>query len=54
MTELTSEMKTGDTMTAAENPPKVDMGNKALNMDMKPNQLENEDICLEVKDFKLY
>jgi phosphate transport system ATP-binding protein len=54
MTELTSDLNKGDAMTAAENPRKIDVGRKAVDMDMVPNKLENEEICLEVKDFRLF
>ena len=55
MTELNSDVnKGGDTMTAAETPRKMEVGRKVVDMDLVPNKLENEDICIQVKDFRLY
>ena len=54
MTELNSNLNEGDAMTAAESPRKMEVGQKTTAMNMVPNQLENEEICLEVRDFRLY
>lgn len=55
MTELNSNVSSkGETMTVAENPGKMQTGNKATDMSAEVNKLENEDICLEVRDFRLF
>lgn len=55
MTELNSDVIEGKkTMTAAEDAKKVEMRRKAVNMDLVPNKLEDEEICMEAKDFRLY
>ena len=54
MTELNSDvMEGGSTMTAAETP-RSKMGKKVVDMDHVPKSLSDEEICLEVKDFRLY
>lgn len=55
MTEFKSDVtKGGVAMTAAESPRKINVGTKVVDMDMVPNRLEDEEVCLEVKDFRLY
>ena len=55
MTELNSDVIEGKkTMTAAEDAKKVEMRRKAVNMDLVPNKLEDEEVCMEVKDFRLF
>lgn len=53
MSETNSDVRKGATMTAAERPrPKV--GQKVVDMDFVPHKLEEEEVCLEVKNFRLY
>jgi len=55
MSEQNFEVTEGKkTMTAAENAKKVEVRGKFVDMDLVPNRLENEDICMQVKDFQLY
>lgn len=54
MTELKANLNEGDAMTAAETPHKMEVGNKATDMSKAPNRLENENVCLEVRDFQLF
>jgi len=55
MSEQNFEVTEGKkTMTAAENAKKVEVRGKLVDMDLVPNRLENEDICMQVKDFQLY
>lgn len=55
MTESNPDVIEGDnTMTAAETPRPVVAGQKTVDMDHVPRSLDDEEICLEVKDFRLY
>ena len=49
-----TDLNKGDAMTAAQNPeiPRDEI--KTVNLAKKQNFLANEEICLEVKDYKLY
>ncbi len=53
MDELSQKLNKGDAMTAAQSPQKQ-KGPKTVDMDHVPNRLEEEEICLEVKDFELF
>lgn len=55
MTELNSDVIEGNnTMTAAEKPRTPVPGQKTVDMDHVPKSLDEEDICLQVKDFRLF
>lgn len=55
MNELNSDVNEGGaTMTAAETPRKLNVGRKVVDMDLVPNNLEDEEICIQVNDFRLY
>ena len=54
MNETTMKIEQGDAMTAAEKPSRMQNMSKAVNIENSGRSIEDEEICIEVKDFKLY
>lgn len=54
MSEPKIKVKTGESMTAATPPKDLRPGGKTVDMGHELLSLDNEEICLEVKDFQLY